>query len=63
MPGGLGIQEGGLVLIGSQLGLTPELALALSLAKRARELLVGVPCLIVWQTGEGRGFWQHNRDG
>lgn len=63
VPGGLGIQEGGLILIGSQLGLTPELALALSLAKRAREILVGVPCLIVWQIGEGRGFWQHNRNG
>lgn len=58
IPGGLGVQEGGLILIGSHLGLTPELALGLSLAKRARELLVGVPCLIAWQVIEGRGLWQ-----
>lgn len=62
VPGGIGIQEGGLILIGSQLGITPELALALSLAKRAREILVGLPCLIIWQISEGRGIWQHNRD-
>ncbi len=57
VPGGIGIQEGGLLLIGSHLGLTPELALALSLAKRAREILIGVPCLIAWQLAEGRGIW------
>ncbi len=57
VPGGIGIQEGGLLLIGAHLGLTPELALALSLAKRAREIIVGVPCLIVWQLAEGRGIW------
>jgi putative membrane protein len=58
IPGGLGVQEGGLILIGSHLGLTPELALGLSLAKRARELIVAVPCLIAWQIIEGRGLWQ-----
>ncbi len=56
IPGGLGVQEGGLVLVGSQLGLTPEIALALSLVKRARELIVGVPGLLAWQIGEGHGF-------
>lgn len=58
IPGGLGVQEGGLILIGSHLGLTPEIALSLSLAKRARELIVGVPCLVAWQVIEGRGLWQ-----
>jgi putative membrane protein len=56
IPGGLGIQEGGLLLVGSQIGLTPELALALSLVKRARELIIGIPGLIAWQLAEGRGF-------
>ncbi len=62
VPGGIGIQEGGLVLVGSYLGLTPELALALSLAKRAREILIGLPCLILWQAGEGRDLWRRQRD-
>ncbi|NKB55674.1 MAG: flippase-like domain-containing protein [Alphaproteobacteria bacterium] len=62
IPGGLGVQEGGLILIGTHLGLTPELALSLSLAKRAREVMVGVPCLIAWQTIEGRGIWQRLRN-
>jgi len=55
IPGGLGIQEGGFLLVGSQIGLTPELALALSLVKRARELIIGIPGLIAWQLAEGRG--------
>ncbi len=38
VPSGLGVQEGGYVLLGAIFGLGPETALALSLAKRAREL-------------------------
>jgi putative membrane protein len=57
VPGGLGVQEGGFILIGAQLGLTPELALALSLVKRVRELALGAPGLIAWQFTEGRGAW------
>jgi len=56
VPGGLGVQEGGFVLIGMRLGLTPEISLALALVKRVRELLVGSPGLIVWTTLEGRGL-------
>jgi putative membrane protein len=59
IPGGLGVQEGGLLLIGGYLGLAAETALGLSLIKRARELLVGIPCLIVWQIIEGRDAWRH----
>jgi putative membrane protein len=49
VPGGLGVQEGGFMALGSTLGLHPETALALSLAKRVPELLLGVPGLLVWQ--------------
>ena len=56
VPGGLGVQEGGFVLIGMRLGLSPEVSLALALVKRVRELLVGGPGLMVWTTLEGRGF-------
>ncbi len=56
VPGGLGVQEGGFVLIGMRLGLAPEIALALALVKRVRELLVGGPALIAWATWEGGGL-------
>jgi putative membrane protein len=49
VPGGLGIQEGGYVVVGSVLGINPAVALALSLARRVRELLFGLPGLVVWQ--------------
>ena len=41
IPGALGVQEGGYVLLAPLAGLRPDVALALSLAKRARELLLG----------------------
>lgn len=56
IPGGLGVQEGGFVLLGMALGLGPEVGLALSLAKRFRELLVGLPGLVAWQLLEGHGL-------
>lgn len=46
VPGSLGVQEGGYVLLAPLAGLRPEVALALSLAKRARELLLAIPGLI-----------------
>jgi putative membrane protein len=54
VPGALGVQEGAFVLLGSTLGITPENALAVSLMKRAREIVFGVPGLVVWQIAEGR---------
>lgn len=54
IPGGIGLQEGAYVLIGPLFGLPPEAALALSLAKRARDLLVDVPAMLIWQFGEAR---------
>lgn len=54
IPGGLGAQEGGIMLIGAALGLPPDVALASSLCKRVRELVLGVPGLIAWQLEESR---------
>jgi putative membrane protein len=54
VPSRLGVQEGGYVVLGAMFGLTPDVALALSLLKRARELVTGVPCLIIWQGVEAR---------
>jgi putative membrane protein len=46
IPGALGVQEGGYLLLAPIVGLPPESALALSLAKRAREIILGVPGLV-----------------
>lgn len=46
IPGALGVQEGGYLLLAPLAGLAPNAALALSLAKRARELLLGLPGLL-----------------
>jgi glycosyltransferase 2 family protein len=54
VPAGLGVQEGGYMLLGGLLGLGPETALAVSLVRRARDLLLGLPALLVWQIAEGR---------
>jgi putative membrane protein len=54
VPGGLGVQEAALVLFGHALGVSTELALAVSAVKRAREVLCGVPPLLWWQLQEAR---------
>jgi len=54
VPGALGVQEGGFVLFGALVGLSPDVALALALARRVRDLIVFVPALVLWQIGLGR---------
>jgi len=56
MPGGLGLQEGVLVLIGPQLGIDADSALALALVRRTRELALGAPALLA-------GWWLHESAG
>lgn len=56
IPGGIGVQEAAYVLIGPLFGLPPTAALALSLVKRARDLAIGVPAILVWQAQEVRGL-------
>jgi putative membrane protein len=58
VPVGLGVQEGGFVVLGALVGLAPEFTLSLSLATRARELLVSVPGLLAWQHLEGRSLFR-----
>ena len=50
IPGALGVQEGGYLLMGGALGLTPDQALALSLLRRMRELILGSLGLVLWRT-------------
>jgi uncharacterized membrane protein YbhN (UPF0104 family) len=46
IPGALGVQEGGYLLLAPLAGLPPNAGIALSLAKRSRELLLGIPGLM-----------------
>ncbi len=61
VPAGLGVQEASLVGFGALLGINGDLALALSLVKRMREILFGVPALVSWYWVEGRRELQHVR--
>jgi putative membrane protein len=49
IPGALGAQEGALVLLCAAFGIPPEQAIALSLVKRAADLVLGMPGLLGWQ--------------
>jgi putative membrane protein len=57
VPAGLGVQEGGYLVVGNLLGIPGEGAFALSLVARAREIGIGVPGLITWQLIEARRLW------
>ncbi|MDB5715401.1 MAG: HpnL family protein [Sphingomonadales bacterium] len=52
IPGAVGVQEAAYALIGPLFGLPPTTAVAVSLLKRARDLVIGVPALIIWQRSE-----------
>jgi uncharacterized membrane protein YbhN (UPF0104 family) len=49
VPGALGLQEAGYALLGPLFGLDPATAVTLSLIKRARDISIGLPALILWQ--------------
>ena len=54
VPSGIGVQEGGYLVVGHLLGIPGEAAFALSLIARVRELALGVPGLVAWQLIEGQ---------
>ncbi len=49
VPNAAGVQEGAYVMLGHIFGLAPDTALALSLLKRGRDILIGMPVLFDWQ--------------
>ena len=51
IPGAVGIQEGGFVLACGLFGINAEIALALSVLKRLRELVVASAAVVMWQLG------------
>lgn len=54
IPGAIGIQEGGYLLLGALVGIPGEIAVGVSLLKRVREVVLGLPGLAAWQISEGR---------
>jgi putative membrane protein len=53
VPNSVGVQEGAYIMLGGAFGLSPEMALALSFVKRARDLTIGLPVIALWQAIEG----------
>jgi putative membrane protein len=53
VPNSMGVQEGAYILLGGAFGLSPDMALALSFLKRARDLTIGLPVIALWQAIEG----------
>jgi putative membrane protein len=58
VPGALGVQEGGYLLVGNLLGIPGDISIALSVVLRVRELVFGIPGLIAWSIVEGRYLWK-----
>ncbi len=54
VPGALGVQEAGFILVCGLFQIHPDTAIALSMVKRVRELAVGIPGLVAWQWSEGK---------
>jgi putative membrane protein len=54
VPGALGVQEGGYIVVCGLFGLSPEIGIALSLVKRLREVALGLPALAAWLVIERR---------
>jgi putative membrane protein len=54
VPVNAGVQEAGYAGLGAIFGVPPELSLGVSIIRRARDLAVGVPILLLWQYVEMR---------
>jgi putative membrane protein len=54
IPNALGVQEAAYAILAPLFGVGAEVGLAVSLLKRARDISVGVPILLIWQAAEGQ---------
>jgi putative membrane protein len=54
VPHAVGVQEAAYAVLAPLFGVGAEFGLAVSLLKRARDIAVGVPILLIWQAVEGR---------
>ena len=60
VPVNAGVQEAGYAGLGVVFGVPPEISLGVSLVRRGRDIVVGVPILLVWQFIEMRHLRQAN---
>lgn len=54
VPNALGVQEAAYATLAPLFGIGADLGLAVSLIKRARDIAIGIPVLLIWQAVEGR---------
>ncbi|HEY5048963.1 MAG TPA: lysylphosphatidylglycerol synthase domain-containing protein [Rhizomicrobium sp.] len=54
VPNALGVQEAAYAMLMPFFGIAATSGVALSLLKRARDITIGIPILLVWQAAEGR---------
>ncbi|HEX3430632.1 MAG TPA: lysylphosphatidylglycerol synthase domain-containing protein [Rhizomicrobium sp.] len=54
VPASAGVQEAGYVVLGTLFGVPPEVSLGASLIRRARDIAIGIPILLIWQIFEAR---------
>ena len=54
VPAAIGVQEAGFVGLGNLIGMGPDVALALALSRRVRDVIVYGPGLLAWQAMEFR---------
>ena len=54
VPNALGVQEAAYAVLSPLFGVGADIGLAVSLLKRARDIAIGVPTLLIWQAVEGR---------
>jgi hypothetical protein len=54
VPWAAGVQEGGFLLVGAVLHLSPAAAIAMSLVLRGRDVVLGAPAILLWYGAEAR---------
>ena len=58
VPGALGVQEGGYLVVARIVDISGSTALAAALVRRARDLILGIPGAFLWQLIEARHAWK-----
>ncbi len=54
VPWAAGVQEGGFLLVGAVLHISPATAIAMSLVLRGRDVILGAPAILLWYGAEAR---------